>query len=83
MARLYKACQIEYDRNLSLVEQLIAEGHDPNYRGSDGDSCLHRAAYYNSPLTGNTSPSSFLMRILFPDFPHLNKHCLLFTHYRS
>lgn len=51
MARLYKACQIEYDRNLSLVEQLIAEGHDPNYRGSDGDSCLHRAAYYNSPLT--------------------------------
>lgn len=51
MAQLYKACQVSYDRNLSLVEQLLAEGMDPNYRGSDGDTCLHRAAYYNSPLT--------------------------------
>ena len=59
MARLYKACQIEYDRNLSLVEQLLAEGLDPNYIGSDGDSCLHRAAYYNSPMTGRYKFNAF------------------------
>ena len=74
MARLYKACQIEYDRNLSLVEQLISEGHDPNYVGSDGDTCLHRAAYYNSPLTGNVFASSLWTH--FSNFYDLNLLCI-------
>ena len=51
MAQLYKACEVPYDQNLSLIEQLLNDKLDVNYRGSDGDTPLIRAAYYNSPET--------------------------------
>jgi ankyrin repeat protein len=51
MAKLYKACEAQDDKNFAEVQRLLEEGLEVNYRGSDGDTPLIRSAYYNSPQT--------------------------------